>query len=107
MLGITHSQVPVGAALHDDRRSRARMLAVIAAVAVAFAIAGALALALGDGGAPAPVAPEPALQQSVTQPGLRYDGGPEEGTRGAGGVFPANPGRPDGGPDEGTRGPGH
>jgi hypothetical protein len=37
-------------------------------------------------------------------PGTRYDGGPEEGTRG---IVPALPGtRYDGGPEEGTRGPG-
>lgn len=36
----------------------------------------------------------------------RYDGGPEEGTRGS---VPAEPAgiRYDGGPEEGTRGPGH
>jgi hypothetical protein len=38
------------------------------------------------------------------QPGTRYDGGPEEGTRGAI-TSPVTPGtRYDGGPDEGTRG---
>jgi hypothetical protein len=38
-------------------------------------------------------------------PGTRYDGGPEEGTRGAI-AEPVAPGtRYDGGPDEGTRGP--
>jgi hypothetical protein len=37
-------------------------------------------------------------------PGTRYDGGPDEGTRGIH-VAPATPGmRYDGGPDEGTRG---
>jgi hypothetical protein len=41
------------------------------------------------------------------QPGVRYDGGPEEGTRG---VLSSNavPGtRYDGGPEEGSRGSGH
>ena len=38
-------------------------------------------------------------------PGTRYDGGPNEGTRGLR-AEPAQPGtRYDGGPDEGTRGP--
>ena len=36
--------------------------------------------------------------------GIRYDGGPEEGSWR---VTTPNPGRPDGGPEEGTRGPGH
>jgi hypothetical protein len=40
---------------------------------------------------------------SAPQPGVRYDGGPEEGTRGA--VSAAQPGvRYDGGPEEGSRG---
>ena len=39
-------------------------------------------------------------------PGTRYDGGPEEGSRGAlQSQAPAS--RYDGGPEEGTRGPGH
>jgi hypothetical protein len=39
------------------------------------------------------------------QPGTRYDGGPEEGTRGAITSPPVAPGtRYDGGPEEGTRG---
>jgi hypothetical protein len=38
-------------------------------------------------------------------PGTRYDGGPEEGTRGALNTAPVAPGtRYDGGPEEGTRG---
>jgi hypothetical protein len=35
----------------------------------------------------------------------RFDGGPDEGTRGPGSL--GSPTRFDGGPDEGTRGPGH
>jgi hypothetical protein len=38
--------------------------------------------------------------------GTRYDGGPDEGTRGIV-TAPAAGTRYDGGPDEGTRGPGH
>jgi hypothetical protein len=101
MSGITHSHTP---------SSGMRALAVIAAIVVAFAIAAALAVALGDGGSVAP-APAPAAQDvgspTVAAPGLRYDGGPEEGSRGAGTNSLPNPGRPDGGPEEGTRGPGH
>jgi len=40
----------------------------------------------------------------TAQPGIRYDGGPEEGSWR---VTTPNSGRPDGGPEEGTRGPGH
>ena len=47
----------------------------------------------------APIVAQPALPD-----GLRYDGGPEEGTRG-GQVAPLAPGtRYDGGPEEGSRG---
>jgi len=49
----------------------------------------------------------PAVQaQAQTQPGIRFDGGPDEGTRGlsAQRQLPAGV-RFDGGPDEGTRGP--
>jgi hypothetical protein len=46
----------------------------------------------------------PAIAQPALPDGLRYDGGPEEGTRGAQ-VAPIAPGtRYDGGPEEGTRG---
>ena len=49
----------------------------------------------------------PALQQQSQTPGTRYDGGPEEGTRGATSFAPQTaPGaRYDGGPEEGSRGP--
>jgi hypothetical protein len=39
--------------------------------------------------------------------GIRYDGGPEEGTRGPAAAQPSATIRYDGGPEEGTRGPGH
>jgi hypothetical protein len=45
------------------------------------------------------------LQQQNLPPGTRFDGGPDEGTRGPNtGVLPEGT-RFDGGPDEGTRGP--
>ena len=44
-------------------------------------------------------------QQQTLPPGTRFDGGPDEGTRGIQ-AAPVAPGtRFDGGPDEGTRGP--
>jgi len=47
----------------------------------------------------------PAVQQQPqTQPGTRYDGGPEEGTRGAISTPQVAGTRYDGGPEEGTRG---
>jgi hypothetical protein len=45
------------------------------------------------------------VQQETLPPGTRFDGGPDEGTRGIQ-AQPVAPGtRFDGGPDEGTRGP--
>jgi hypothetical protein len=44
-------------------------------------------------------------QRSVPAPGTRYDGGPEEGSRGITSAEPPAT-RYDGGPEEGTRGPG-
>lgn len=44
-------------------------------------------------------------QQPQTPAGTRFDGGPEEGTRGAVATPQASGTRFDGGPDEGTRGP--
>ena len=48
--------------------------------------------------------PLPGLQVGPAPSGRRYDGGPEEGTRGA--ITEPTTARYDGGPDEGTRGPG-
>jgi hypothetical protein len=43
---------------------------------------------------------------SPVTPDTRYDGGPEEGSRGLSTTTPAPDARYDGGPEEGTRGPG-
>jgi hypothetical protein len=55
---------------------------------------------------PATGKPDAVQQQSQTQPGTRYDGGPDEGTRGLNVQSQATPTttRFDGGPEEGTRG---
>ena len=45
------------------------------------------------------------MQQQQLPPGTRFDGGPDEGTRGPIAAPPAPGTRFDGGPDEGTRGP--
>ena len=49
-------------------------------------------------------APAAGLRVGPAAAGRRYDGGPEEGTRGAIGETPTA--RYDGGPEEGSRGPG-
>jgi hypothetical protein len=53
------------------------------------------------------ISAQPSAQQQTLPPGTRFDGGPDEGTRGIQSVQPQTlpPGtRFDGGPDEGTRG---
>jgi hypothetical protein len=79
-----------------------RWMLVVALIAVVGLTAGLVLVATDDdsgfGGAAATRISAPALPG-----GLRYDGGPEEGSRGA--VSPVAPPagvRPDGGPEEGT-----
>jgi hypothetical protein len=121
MSGATHTQIPVRQQLlRDDRRARLIALAVVAAVA-ALAVTLILILAGDDppSADPAQSTQQPAVQQvgsypspenvpESLRPGTRYDGGPEEGTRGST-SFQVLQGaeRYDGGPQEGTRGPGH
>jgi hypothetical protein len=49
--------------------------------------------------------PATGVPQKELPPGTRFDGGPDEGTRGIQLATPAPGTRFDGGPDEGTRGP--
>jgi hypothetical protein len=87
---------------------------LIAALVALCALAAALVIVATDD-EQASIAPKsatvvqqsnPALQPDQALPaGTRFDGGPDEGTRGLQ-ASPAAPGtRFDGGPDEGTRGP--
>jgi hypothetical protein len=46
------------------------------------------------------------MSTTTPAPDTRYDGGPEEGSRGMSTTSPAPDARYDGGPEEGTRGPG-
>jgi hypothetical protein len=114
MSGAAHPQSPVRQQImRDDRRARKIALACVASIA-ALLVALVLALAgddSGSGGAATPAVQQPAIAEAGTyaSPGTRYDGGPEEGTRGAvpeawTDTSPAT--RYDGGPDEGTRGAG-
>jgi hypothetical protein len=84
-----------------------RFIKLAAAVLVVVAIVVAVAVfVVDDGGSGSPAAATPAT--SVSQPtGVRYDGGPEEGTRGPAASTPDLDTRYDGGPEEGTRGLGH
>jgi hypothetical protein len=130
MSGVTHSQIPIKQRLRRDQR-RAKIIALVA-VSIFTALLVALILVLAGDHSPTSgteeSAPQASHQPSAPQvgpypfaasvspnlrPGTRYDGGPEEGTRGRfiapteGSLsVPAFPDtRYDGGPEEGTRGP--
>ena len=80
-----------------------RALLAAALVAIVALAATVVILANDDENTKVSAQPQAAQQQA---PGVRFDGGPDEGTRGisTGAALPAGT-RFDGGPDEGTRGP--
>jgi hypothetical protein len=81
-----------------------RALLAVALVAIAALAAAVVIVANDDDNAKVSAQPQ-AAQQSLPN-GTRFDGGPDEGTRGVStGAVPAQGTRFDGGPDEGTRGP--
>ena len=91
---------------------RSQYKAVLAMLLVALvaivALAATLVIVANDDNESAISAQPNAHQQQILPPGTRFDGGPDEGTRGIQAAPPAElaPGtRFDGGPDEGTRGP--
>ena len=91
---------------------RSQYKAVLAMLCVALlaivALATTLVIVANDDDQTTISAQPNAHQQQVLPPGTRFDGGPDEGTRGIQAAPPAElaPGtRFDGGPDEGTRGP--
>jgi hypothetical protein len=90
-----------------SRYLRLRALLAITCIAIAGLTVAVVMLATRSNGS-ASVA-RSAVQLSSPAPGgtVRYDGGPEEGTRGP--VWAARSAtiRYDGGPEEGSRGPGH
>jgi hypothetical protein len=79
-------------------------LLCVALVAIVALAATVVILANDDNDATISAQPNAQAQQTLP-PGTRFDGGPDEGTRGIQ-AQPLPPGtRFDGGPDEGTRGP--
>ena len=81
-----------------------RALLAVALVAI-VALAAAVVILANDDDA-AKVSSQPQAQQQNLPDGTRFDGGPDEGTRGLSTAAAPAPGtRFDGGPDEGTRGP--
>ena len=81
---------------------------LIIAMAALIASAAAVVILANDDSADTASRATPAVQPQTQAPvdTTRYDGGPDEGTRGAIASPPAAGTRYDGGPDEGSRGPG-
>jgi hypothetical protein len=89
--------------LRDQRRAK---IIALAAVTAFTALLVTLILVLDGGDSPTAGTEAPEVQgsrQPTAQPGVRYDGGPEEGTRGVVPDLRAGV-RHDGGPEEGSRG---
>jgi hypothetical protein len=82
-----------------------RLLLAASLVAIVALAATVVILANDDNEATISAQPKVAQQQQVLPSGTRFDGGPDEGTRGPQAYQPAPGTRFDGGPDEGTRGP--
>jgi hypothetical protein len=94
---------------HPEVVLRAHFKAVRALLAVAIvaviALAATVVIVANDDDQATIAQPSTQAQQQTLPPGTRFDGGPDEGTRGPNaGVLPEGT-RFDGGPDEGTRGP--
>jgi hypothetical protein len=94
-----------------SRYVQLRALFALAAITVLCLTAAVVILAIEDDGTDsaslgtAPAVTAPVLHDTMSvAPGTRYDGGPEEGTRGPSAVAPPAGTRYDGGPEEGTRG---
>jgi hypothetical protein len=95
-----------------SRYQQLKALLALAAITVLCLTAAVVILAVNEDGAEiAPVAAAPAVTAPVVTdtvtatPGLRFDGGPDEGSSGPQAVAPSAGTRPDGGPEEGTSGP--
>jgi hypothetical protein len=95
-----------------SRYQQLKALFALAAITVLCLTAAVVILAVNEDGAEtaAPVAAAPAVTAPVDTstvtdtPGLRFDGGPEEGSRGPFAPTPPADTRLDGGPEEGTAG---
>jgi hypothetical protein len=110
---LTTQEAVMGQAIprqHPAVVLRSHYKAVLAMLCVSLVAIVALSTALvivANDDNEATIAAQPSAQPQTLPPGTRFDGGPDEGTRGIVGAQPAPlaPGtRFDGGPDEGTRG---
>jgi type II secretory pathway pseudopilin PulG len=82
-----------------------RALLAVALVAIVALAATVVILASDNDNATTSAQPQAQAQAQQLPAGTRFDGGPDEGTRGVQAEAPAPGTRFDGGPDEGTRGP--
>ena len=93
-----------------SRYRNLRALLAVAMIAVVSLAAAVVVLAVDDDSSSGTATVQPVsapAQPQTAGPDVRYDGGPEEGTRGPS-AAPTSPDiRYDGGPEEGTRGPGN
>jgi hypothetical protein len=90
--------------LRSHYRQLRAMLAIAMIAVVGLTVAVVILATNDDGAALSPIAaPAPQVTAAGPTGSTRYDGGPEEGTRGAVAGPPVGT-RYDGGPDEGTRG---
>ena len=77
---------------------------LVVAMAALIALAAAVVILADDDNEASTSAAQPSVQQQTLPSGTRFDGGPNEGTRGPQAYAPAPGTRFDGGPEEGTRG---
>ena len=77
---------------------------LVVAMAALIALAAAVVILADDDKQASISTAQPSVQQQALPSGTRFDGGPDEGTRGAQAIAPTPGTRFDGGPDEGTRG---
>ena len=88
------------------KQVRALLVAAMVAIVCLSVAVGILANDADQASNPTSASSQAAPLPQQSQPGsARYDGGPEEGTRGIAATAQTSP-RYDGGPEEGTRGPG-
>ena len=90
-----------------SRYRNLRALLAVAMIAVVSLAAAVVVLAVDEDSSGTVTLQPVSAQPQTAGPEVRYDGGPEEGTRGPS-AAPTSPDvRYDGGPEEGTRGPGN
>jgi hypothetical protein len=90
-----------------SRYSRLRALLAITCIAIAGLTTAVVVLATHSNGGTSAARSPVQLSSPASAGTARYDGGPEEGTRGPVWAAQSATIRYDGGPEEGTGGPGH